>query len=112
MIREYSDYIRDIADAIDKAQEFTEGLSYEAFREDVKSAFAVVRALEVIGEAAKSVPEFVKDKYPDVPWKEMAGMRDKLIHEYFGVKYEVVWDTVKIELPELRSKFEKILKEL
>ncbi|MBI5400194.1 DUF86 domain-containing protein [Candidatus Saganbacteria bacterium] len=112
MIREYSDYIRDIANAVDQAQRFTEGLSYDAFREDIKTAFAVVRALEVVGEAAKNVPGFVKEQYPEVPWKEMSGMRDKLIHEYFGVKYEVVWDTVKRELPDLKLKFAKILKEL
>lgn len=111
MEREYSDYIQDIMDAIDKAQKFIEGLTYETFREDEKTAFAVVRALEVIGEAVKNIPESLRNKYPDIPWKEMAGMRDKLIHEYFGVKYEVVWDTVKTEIPELKSKFEEMFRE-
>lgn len=111
-MREYSDYIQDIIDAIDKAQKFTEGLTYDNFREDEKTVFAVVRALEIIGEAAKNIPESLRSQYPDIPWKEMAGMRDKLIHEYFGVKFEVVWDTVRVETPELKTKFEKIITEL
>jgi len=112
MKRDYSDYIRDVIDAIDKTQKFTEGLTYDIFMEDAKTAFAVVRALEIIGEAVKNIPEFLRAKYPEIPWKEMAGMRDKLIHEYFGVKYEIVWDTVKIEIPDLKEKFEKVFEEL
>ena len=112
MKREYCDYIQDVIDSIDKTQKFTEGLTYDAFREDSKTVFAVIRALEIIGEAVKNIPESLRSKYSDIPWKEMAGMRDKLIHEYFGVKYEIVWDTIKIEIPELKSKFEKIFEEL
>ncbi|MBI5078684.1 DUF86 domain-containing protein [Candidatus Saganbacteria bacterium] len=112
MKREYSDYIQDIIEAIGNVQDFTKDLTYESFREDQKANFAVVRALEVIGEAAKNIPASLREKYPDIPWKQMTGMRDKLIHEYFGVRYEVVWDTIKIEIPELKPKFEKMLKEL
>jgi uncharacterized protein with HEPN domain len=104
MVREYSDYIQDIIDAINNAEKFTSSLTYDDFREDIKTAFAVVRVLEIIGEAAKSIPESLRTQYPAIPWKEMTGMRDKLIHEYFGVNYEVVWDTVKMELPELKLK--------
>lgn len=109
MKREYKVYIQDIIDAIGKIQKFTKGSTYDEFLEDEKTVYAVVRALEVIGEAAKNVPESLRAKHPDIPWKEMAGMRDKLIHEYFGVKYEVVWDTAKTELPQLKPKFEKLL---
>lgn len=112
MKREYIDYIQDIIDAINNAQNFTKGITYDAFREDIKTAFAVVRTLEVIGEAVKNIPETIRNKYPNIPWKEMAGMRDKLIHEYFGVNYEVVWDTIKIELPDIKLKFEAIFKEM
>ncbi|OGC04184.1 hypothetical protein A2276_06210 [candidate division WOR-1 bacterium RIFOXYA12_FULL_43_27] len=109
MKRDARDYLRDVIDAIDKAQKFTGKLTYDAFRDDEKTAFAVVRALEVIGEASKNIPKSIKSQYNHVPWKEMAGMRDKLIHEYFGVKYEIVWDTVKTELPKLKTEFEEIL---
>ena len=112
MKREYGDYIRDIIDAINKTQEFTKGATYDSFQKDEKSIFAVIRALEVIGEAVKSLPVSVRNKYPDIPWKEIAGMRDKLIHGYFGVKIEVVWDTIQSEIPDLKPKFEKILKEV
>lgn len=109
MKRDYKVYIQDIIDAIEKIQKFTEELTFEVFRADEKTVFAVIRALEVIGEAAKNVPQSLRAKHPSIPWKEMAGMRDKLIHEYFGVKYEVVWDTIKTELPQLKPIFEKLL---
>ncbi|MGC8754815.1 MAG: DUF86 domain-containing protein, partial [Thermosulfidibacteraceae bacterium] len=78
---------------------------------DDKTSSAVIRKFEIIGEATKHIPEEIRQKYPEVPWKEMAGFRDKLIHFYFGIKYEIVWNTIK-ELPSLRSKIEKILTEL
>ncbi len=112
MTREYGDYFKDIVDSIDKIEKFTVKMSFESFAADEKTVFAVVRALEIIGEAVKSIPEFMREKYPEIPWKEMAGLRDKLIHEYFGVKLEVVWDTVKAEIPELKPKFQKILSDL
>lgn len=72
----------------------------------------MIRALEVIGEAAKKIPTEIKKKYPQIPWKKMAGMRDKLIHEYFGVNIKVVWKTIKKDVPELKPKIEKMLKEI
>ncbi len=72
-------------------EKFIEGMNFEAFQADDKTASAVMRKLEIIGEATKQVPQEVRDKYPQVPWREMAGMRDKLIHFYFGVDYSLVW---------------------
>ncbi|MEM4312076.1 MAG: DUF86 domain-containing protein [Nitrososphaerales archaeon] len=112
MRRKYTDYIEDILDSIKKAKKFTENMSFKEFAQDDKTIFAVIRALEIVGEAAKKIPDKIRAKYPEIPWKEIAGMRDKLIHEYFGIKLEVVWETVKKEIPSIEPEFEKILKDL
>lgn len=111
MKKEYGDYLEDIIDAMSKTEKFTENLKYDEFIKDDKSTFAVIRALEIIGEAVKNIPETIKVKYPDIPWRDMAGMRDKLIHEYSGVKLDLVWKTVKEVIPPLKQKFQKILDE-
>jgi len=110
--REFRDYLSDIFDAIEKIESFTQDISFEAFAEDEMRVFAVVRALEIIGEAAKNVPLEIKENYPSVPWKEMARTRDKLIHSYFGVDLNVVWKTVSQNLPPLKSQICEILKDL
>jgi uncharacterized protein with HEPN domain len=84
-----------------KALEFTQGLSFSEFASDARTSFAVVRALEIVGEAAKNVPQSFRDRVPAVPWQDMAGMRDKLIHAYHGVDLRVVWRTVREDLPEV-----------
>lgn len=109
MKREYLDYVEDILNAMNDAVAFTEGMDYAEFMKNKKTAYAVVRALEIIGEAVKKIPKSVKTHHPEVPWKEMAGMRDKLIHEYFGVSFKVVWETVKRDIPTLKPHFDKIL---
>jgi uncharacterized protein with HEPN domain len=110
--REIGDYIEDIIGAMDKAADFVGNMSYEEFARDDKTIFAVVRALEIVGEAVKNIPSDVRKNYPEVPWKDISGMRDKVIHEYFGVKLSIVWRAVKEELPPLKPLFEKILNEL
>jgi len=101
-------YIKDILDAIKKIDEFVENISYEEFLKDVKTRYIVVRALEIIGEAVKSISDELKDKHPKVPWKTIAGMRDKLIHAYFGVDWEVVWLTVEKDIPKIKPVFEML----
>ena len=105
-------YVKDIIQNMVDAEEFIQGLSYETFISDKKTFNAVVRFIEVIGEATKSIPDSVRSRYPDIPWKEMAGMRDKLIHFYFGVDREAVWLTVKERIPAIRPIFELILRDL
>ena len=87
-------------------------MSYAAFICDRKTINAVIRSPEVMGEAAKRIPEEVRKKYPDIPWKRMAGMRDKLIHEYAGVDLETVWDVITEELPPLKPLLEKLTGEM
>ncbi|MDZ7292190.1 MAG: DUF86 domain-containing protein [candidate division KSB1 bacterium] len=88
------------------------GIQFEDFQNDEEKTLAVVRALEIIGEAAKHISKSVRDKYPEIPWKKISGMRDKVIHEYFGVDVEVVWRTVKEDLTPLRQAITKILQDL
>jgi uncharacterized protein with HEPN domain len=107
--KEFLDYIEDILDAMVKAETFVQDLDYEHFVADAKTTFAVTRALEIIGEAVKKVPRSVRTRYADVPWKDMAGMRDKLTHEYWGVNLKTVWKTVKEDIPSLKPLFEGIL---
>jgi uncharacterized protein with HEPN domain len=109
--RSHKDYLQDILDAMNKAQGFVSGMDYEAFKNDDKTAYAVIRALEVIGEAAKHVPDNLRQKYPAVPWQDMAGMRDILIHAYFGVDIETVWLTVVDKILQIKPLIERALKE-
>lgn len=107
--RIYGDYVQDIFDAITDASDFTTGMKFENFVEDRKTISAVIRCLEVIGEAAKKIPDEIRGEYPDVPWKSMAGMRDKLIHEYFGVDLEIIWEVISNDLPPIVPLIRKVL---
>jgi len=86
-------------------------MDYQTFVKDKKTMYAVIRALEIIGEATKNIPLPIKERYSQIPWKDMAGMRDKVIHAYFGVDLKRVWSTVKIDIPNLKQSFETILTE-
>ncbi len=103
-------YIEDIINSIKKIKRYTAGMSFGDFIRDEKTIDAVIRNLEVVGEAAKNVPEEIRQKYPQIPWKEVAGMRDRLIHAYFGVDLEIVWQTIVSDLPKLESELVKIIK--
>ncbi|MCX5847414.1 MAG: DUF86 domain-containing protein [Deltaproteobacteria bacterium] len=104
--REISDYIDDIITAITDVAEFTHGMPYEMFETDKKTVHAVIRCLEVLGEAAKHIPTSFRKKHPDIPWTKMAGMRDVLIHDYMGVDLKTVWKVAQERLPALKPLFE------
>ena len=111
-MRDYRLYLKDILTAMADVQGFVKEIDFETFVADDKTASAVVRKLEIIGEATKHVPETIRKKYPRVPWKQMAGMRDRIIHAYFAVNYTTVWDTVKDVIPELQPIIAQILKDM
>lgn len=104
-------YLKDILAAMDAIEKFVEEIDFEAFKNDDMKSSAVIRKFEIIGEATKNMPEEIKQKYPAIPWKDMSGMRDRLIHFYFGIKYELVWETIKKEIPKVKALIKKILEE-
>lgn len=102
-------YISDILEAIQSIERYVENLTFDDFVKDRKTIDAIVRNFEIIGEAVKHIPKTLKLKYPAIPWKKMAGMRDRIIHEYFGVDIEILWKTIKEDLPKVKPEIEKIL---
>ena len=109
MKRVYEDYLRDMLENAEKALSFVSGMNLEDFKIDDKAVYAVIRAFEIIGEAARQIPESVKEENSAIPWREIMGMRNKLTHEYFGVNTKVVWRTVHEDLPVIIPLLQKIL---
>ena len=112
MKRKVSLYLRDILENMSLAEEFVRGFSQQDLTKDYRTLYAVLRAVELTGEAVKHVPDETRRLYPDIPWREMAGMRDKLIHDYIGVDVETVWLVVKDRVPAMRPLIEGALREV
>ena len=101
------DFLSDIREAIHRITTYVIGMSYETFMADTKTQDAVIRNLEIIGEATKNPSEQLRTKYADVPWRSMAGVRDRLVHHYFGVNLDIVWQIATIELSQVSSLLKK-----
>ena len=110
MKKDDSVYWRHILDAISRIEEYTQGIKYEDFMDNYLIQDGVIRQIEIIGEATKRLSEKIKEKHPEISWKDMAGMRDKLIHNYLGVDIDAVWDTVEEDIPALKNRLKYLIK--
>jgi len=109
MPRDYRVSLADILEASRKVRQYTEGLTPEMLSMDSKTLDAVIRNLEVIGEAVRMVPDEIRSAHPEVAWKKIAGLRDILIHRYFGIDLEIVWDIVQTKVPALEARVRELL---
>lgn len=108
-MRDHRQLLHDILGALDRIESYTKGMTFETFINDEKTANAVIYNFLIIGEAVKMLPQTVTDYAPEIPWRQIAGMRDKLTHAYFSTDYELVWKTVTVVLPQFRFGIQKIL---
>lgn len=102
-------YLEDIISAMSNAEQFVVGMDYAQFEADLKTNFAVTRALEIIGEATKRLPMSFRDQHPYIRWKDMAGMRDVIIHGYDNVNLKIVWQVIKSDIPLIKAQIQEIL---
>ena len=109
MKRDIKLFVKDIITAMDSIEKFVRDMTIDELEKDDKTSSAVIRKFEIIGEATKQIPDSLRGKHPEIPWSRMAGMRDRLVHAYFGIDYKLVWDAIKNHMPNLKPKLEKIL---
>ena len=112
MKRKFEFFLKDIIESIKSINDFIHKMDFQKFSSDDKTSSAVIRKIEIIGEATKNIPDPIKEKYKEIPWNDMAKIRDKVIHSYFGINYETIWNVAKDRLPEIKLEIEKILTDL
>jgi uncharacterized protein with HEPN domain len=111
MRRDSNVYLRDILDAAEKIARYAEGADRETLAADSKTLDAIIRNLEIIGEAAKNVPEDFRSRHPEIEWKKVAGLRDILIHQYFGIDMDIIWDVVRNKIPALADRVRRVVEQ-
>ncbi len=104
-------FISHIIESINLIEEFSKGLTKEKLADNKLKQSAIIRQIEIIGEAAKNLPKEFTEKHQDIPWKDIVGMRDKIIHQYFDIDINIVWDVLEVNLPEIKTKIQRILKD-
>ncbi|MDY6804213.1 MAG: DUF86 domain-containing protein [Cyanobacteriota bacterium] len=112
MTRDLRDSLLDVLDAIAAIERFTAGVEYESFVGNEEKIFAVEKAFEIIGEAVKNVPQSIRSNYPEIPWKNIAGMRDKLAHQYWNVDVNILWKAIAEDLPQIKATVVRVLEAL
>lgn len=112
MKRDIKVYIEDILESISRIEEYVKDLDEAEFYGNSEKQDAVLRRLEIIGEAVKNIPQDVRDKYPEIPWKQIAGMRDIVIHEYFGVNFGRIWKVIQVDMKDLKINISRVKQEI
>ena len=110
--RNLADFLQDMLDGISEIEAFTDGVDFEAFQENREKTLAVIKLLEILGEAVKQIPDEKRSRYPAINWQGIAGMRDILVHEYWGVDVDVVWASIQEDVPRLKQTITEMFNEL